>query len=87
MPPPRFPEDSHEQEIRRALLQRLADDMALISDPRTSWGCCWLSYEHADAYHGRMWWGYRLCNPRMPGGFGGSRPCEHWHHRHEVFMA
>ncbi len=80
--------DAHEEGARRALLQRLATDMAVISGP-CDWTCCWLSY--TGPYGER--WSWQMCGGQMPGRLPEDRDgrhvtCGHWHHRTEVvFLA
>ena len=77
--------DAHEETVRRALLQRLADSLSVIANAdRYHWTCCWLDY----SWHGSEWT-YQLCGGRLPGHFITTRRehCGHWHHGTEVFLA
>lgn len=80
---------SSEKAARRALLERLATDLAVIAEPYLYvWTCCWLSYEDQ---HGEQWL-WQMCGGQMPGGLpigpdGRHVTCGHWHHRMEVFLA
>ena len=75
--------DAHEEGARRALLQRLAADLAVISEPyRYEWTCCWLPYTGPRGER----WAWRMCGGEMPGHLP-PKHCRHWHHQTEVFMA
>jgi len=76
----------HEEAGRRAMLQRLADGLAVIARPyRYEWTCCWADYTLME--HGRpVKWGWRFCNGNPPGALA-ARPCDHWHHQAEIFLA
>ena len=81
--------NGHEEGARKALLQRLADNLGVIANAeRYQWTCCWLSYE--GPY--RDPWAWQMCGGQKPGGLpygpdGRHVTCEHWHHRTEVFLA
>ena len=79
--------DAHEEGARRALLERLATDMATIAGA-ARWTCCWLSYTGPRGEQ----WEWQMCGGQMPGGMpygpdGRRVYCGHWHHQHELFMA
>lgn len=66
--------------LRQALLQRLADRLAIAREYQINWDrdlpeCCWVHYhEHPE---GRIeHWVHRLCAPG----------CPHWHHQIEVIL-
>lgn len=81
--------DAHEDGARRALLERLATGLSVISRPQEhAWRCCWLSYAGPRGER----WAWQMCGHQMPGGLpygpdGRNITCGHWHHRFEVFMA
>jgi hypothetical protein len=77
----------HEEGARRALLERLATGIHLITGP-CEWTCCWLSYTGPCSER----WVWQMCGGQPPGGLpygpdGRRITCGHWHHRHELFMA
>lgn len=59
------------EDLRQALLQRLADDLAacVVIEQRDEdlWRCCWLVCPGSMVH--------LMCRPG----------CQHWHHRSEVF--
>ena len=67
--------------LRQALLQRLADRLAIareyhLNGDRDLPECCWVHYDQHP--EGRTeHWVHRLC----------TQGCPHWHHRIEVFLA
>lgn len=73
--------------LRRALLQRLADRLAIARLYATDFtdrelaSCCWVTYpktcQHDDGSSHVEHWVYRLC----------YEDCPHWHHQTEVWMA
>lgn len=74
----------HEEGARKALLARLATDLAIIAEPwRYEWTCCWLAYNGPH----EVKWTWEMCGG-PPGGFWHPGDnCGHWHHQWEVFMA
>ncbi len=76
-------EDAHEAGARRALLERLATYMEMVATTEpTSYSCCWISYTGP----GGQRWLWQMCNGGQPGR-PAPRPCDHWHHRNDVFLA
>ena len=68
------PSEPQKQALRRALLQRLVDDMAALTVSVGPQSCCWLSYTFWAPR--RQEWLHRLCPPS----------CTHWHHQTELWM-
>lgn len=70
---------------RRSMLERLAGGLAILAHaPELEWTCCFQPFEHG-CYSdvSPLTWGWRFCNGGMPCRFFETRPCGHWHHRHE----
>lgn len=83
--------ESHEP-LRRALLQRLANDLAVARELDRNpdldglWPCCWVSFEMTQRFQAdgvrpeglrRVACVHRICDD----------DCAHWHHQTEVFLA
>lgn len=70
-------------ELGRALLQRLANDLAVaraLHDGSLEGGCqpcCWVTYPKPGPGADVEYWLHRLC----------PADCPHWHHQTEVFLA
>lgn len=79
-----------EDGLRSALLQRLIDDVAVVAEYERRMDlplarCCYVEYEVVE--HGRkVVRAHRLCgDKRILGWF--TPPCDHAHHRSEVWLA
>jgi hypothetical protein len=70
-------------DARKAMLARLAGDLNVLAHvDQVRWSCCWQSFDHFTPW-GAEQWIWRFCNGGMPGEYFATRPCSHWHHRHE----
>lgn len=76
--------------LRRALLQRLANDLGAmewmqynIDKFDACWPCCWITYDKQTSWGTTEHWLHCICNrPDL------RKPrCSHWHHQFEIFLA
>jgi len=77
-----------EAAARRALLQRAATGLKIISEAhRYKWTCCWQSFTVPDRGFGDERWIWEMCRGDGPGDsyrtWPPPRDCNHWHHWHE----
>jgi hypothetical protein len=71
--------------LRRALLQRLANDLAFMEwidqNGTREWNCCWVEFHNEG-----LEWIHCLCDGRVEITNEinwDAKPCWHWHHRSE----
>lgn len=83
-----------EDPLRKALLQRLANDlkaMEWMGDNSgrfdACWPCCWITYDKQTSWGTVEHWLHCICDPTYGALKPGTVGCQHWHHRFEIFLA
>lgn len=75
---------SQDTDLRRALLQRLADGLRVMAEVDSlDFTCCWVKYDHSPSPGRVEHHVHRLCQHSTYWEDG----CRHWHHRNEIWMA